>query len=94
MGIFVTIGVRIAMLVAIWQAWGWVPAILVLAALIVIREKKTAWSEIDSKSVMTWVRIALEVAVFVTGLIAVNTAWGSVWAVGLLVVYVIGFVSH
>lgn len=94
MGIFVTIGVRIALFVAIWQAWGWVPATLVLLGLIVIREKKTVWGELDSKSVMTWVRIALEVGVLVAGLIAVNAAWGSVWAVGLLIVYVIGFVTH
>ena len=93
MGFFITLAVRLALLVAIWSVWGWQLVGLALLSLILIGIPRTRWGTIDYGSLRIYIRVALEIGILVAGLIAANTAWGAIWAATLTIVYVIDLVA-
>lgn len=94
MGRILTLAVRIALLVAICIAWGWLAALIAVVATIIITPKKTFWRDINYSSARTIMGIILKTAVFVVGLIAAEMVWGYIWVVILLIIYVLALMDY
>ena len=94
MGMYVALAlgivVRIALLIAIGQVWGLIPAVLVLFVLVLTGVR------ISNMRHPIWfgVGVLIEIVVLVTGLVAVNSAWGSIWVGAILLGWVIGAILH
>ena len=78
MGFFSALAVRLALLVAIWSTWGWQLAGLAFLSLILIGIPRTRWGTIDYGSLRIYIRVALEIGILGSRLIAADTDWGAI----------------
>lgn len=94
MGWLITITVRLAVIAAIWVAWGPLLAAIAFAAYVFdwvyffvnggqMNRRSAAWLAIG----------VIDLVMLIAGFFAVGAAWGTIWVVGLLVIFVLGLVE-
>ena len=99
---------RLVFMAAMWQAWGWWTAVLALTSLITVGMPASEatirrFVDVDDpekgenrvkriQGLMKIYRLFVEILFLFAGTVAVYSAWGQWWAVGLLAAYV--FITH